>query len=952
MDGQRKALIVANDAYTHEGLRRLRSPAADAEALGRVLNDPQIGGFAVRVLRNELDHVIEQRIDELLDDADPEDLLLVHFSCHGLKDESGRLFFAARNTLPNRLNSTAVSAEFVQGCMRRSRSRSIVLLLDCCYGGAIARGVSVRAAGDVNVLESFPQERLGGGRGRAVITASSAMEYAFEGERLADDHTERPSIFTAALVQGLESGDADRDEDGWVSLDELYEYVFDRVQADSPHQTPSRVFEMQGALYVARSRQRRVRASPIPAYLQDALTDSEKLPRLGAVDDLQALLLGEDVSAAAGAYDALMEIVHSDVRDVAKKAEGVLESAIVRPEIDELRLGQVLRGSAPPLHLVRLLGPSLARACAAEPSDPRIQVRETGAGFEISIDTSQPGPLQASVTFKGYTGEAAVTVDADVLPELQTSPVGGDVSAREEGEPAPAQALPPEVEVPVPPPPTEPTAPAEPADHSRTPMAALLLWWTVLGMLAIVAGATFVLWLDDPWYHAHLLGVSEVSTLLLVVGLLAYRSCRRRAGGPPRERPHRRSAPTPRKTRRVATAGRTGEAAVPVFRVIALGVAGSGKTVFLASMFHALHVPAVGRCHYLETDVSTRIRLGRIFDEMSAADRPWPPGTRKGETREFVFDCIWSMKGERRHLFNVSYLDFAGELLEVEQEAGSTALRELEERIPGANVLFGMLDGRRVAQYLRDEPAGRRYFQSTIQPMIGLLGGSPCPIHFVLTKWDLVQDFGEPIDADSAARLRIVRDTLLSNDQFRGLVDTHSWGSRVVHMLPVSAVGPDFARIDASGRIVKRRDGEVHPVNVEAPLTVAIPDLFAQTALRIEPSVRRTMRADLQERDRLVSAATTSIRSGLQRRSIDNDLREMLQGFAGRSSSDKDLGLLLSWMGRPADTDGQVGVTVGDAGSQQALILGPEHLQALTELRTALESLTQSLPASVLTDRR
>jgi hypothetical protein len=83
-------------------------------------------------------------------------------------------------------------------------------------------GVRVRAAGDVNVLDSFPQGRSGG-RGRAVITASNAIEYAFEGDQLADDQRRRPSVFTGALVEGLATGDADRDEDGLVSLSELYD---------------------------------------------------------------------------------------------------------------------------------------------------------------------------------------------------------------------------------------------------------------------------------------------------------------------------------------------------------------------------------------------------------------------------------------------------------------------------------------------------------------------------------------------------------------------------------------------------------------------------------------------------------------------------------------------------------------------------------------------------------
>ena len=176
--------------------------------------------------------------------------------------------------------------------MRDSRARSVVLLLDCCYGGAFAQGVKVRASGDVNMLDSFPQERSGRGRGRAVITASSAMEYAFEGDQLADDRHRRPSVFTAALVEGLATGEADRDEDGWVSLDELYDYVFDKVREQNPHQTPGRQVELEGELYLARSRRRRIciPAAPIPADLQAAMTDPNLYARLGAVSELRSRL--------------------------------------------------------------------------------------------------------------------------------------------------------------------------------------------------------------------------------------------------------------------------------------------------------------------------------------------------------------------------------------------------------------------------------------------------------------------------------------------------------------------------------------------------------------------------------------------------------------------------------------------------------------------------------------
>ncbi len=80
------------------------------------------------------------------------------------------------------------------------------------------------------------------------------MEYAFEGTALASASQSRPSLFTSAVVRGLETGEADRDADGWVSLDELYDYVYDAVRAENPHQTPSRDVEMHGDVYLARSR--------------------------------------------------------------------------------------------------------------------------------------------------------------------------------------------------------------------------------------------------------------------------------------------------------------------------------------------------------------------------------------------------------------------------------------------------------------------------------------------------------------------------------------------------------------------------------------------------------------------------------------------------------------------------------------------------------------------------
>lgn len=244
-------MIIAGHEYESTDLDRLRAPLDDAAALNEVFGDPDIGGFDVTSLINESSTVVASAMEDFFADRSADDLLLLHFSGHGVKDVTGDLYFAAANTRMDRLETTAVSADFVHRLMNRSRSRRIVLLLDCCYSGAFERGMGTRADASVEVASQL------GGKGRAVITASTALEYAFEAHDLTDLAPQQPSVFTGAVVDGLRTGEADLDGDGLVSLDELYDFVFDRVRERTSSQTPSKwTFGIQGDLHIARSAHR------------------------------------------------------------------------------------------------------------------------------------------------------------------------------------------------------------------------------------------------------------------------------------------------------------------------------------------------------------------------------------------------------------------------------------------------------------------------------------------------------------------------------------------------------------------------------------------------------------------------------------------------------------------------------------------------------------------------
>jgi Caspase domain len=317
--GSRSALIVASDEYQDPGFGELRAPAADADALAAVLSDPEIGGFEVRTLLNEPAHVVNEAVEEFLTDRSPDDLLLLHFSCHGIKDQEGELYFAMANTRLRVLGATAVAADFVNRRMTQSRSRRIVLFLDCCYAGAFDRGMRARATKVMDLQERF------GGRGRAVITASGAVEYAFEGGELTESGDPAPSVFTTAMVRGLTTGEADRDQDGYVDLDELYDYVYDAVRKVTPHQTPGKwTFGVQGDLVIARRNTPVTVAAALPPELQHSIDSPLAGVRAGAVDELARLMSGRHQGLALAARQALEALADDDSRTVVAAATNVL----------------------------------------------------------------------------------------------------------------------------------------------------------------------------------------------------------------------------------------------------------------------------------------------------------------------------------------------------------------------------------------------------------------------------------------------------------------------------------------------------------------------------------------------------------------------------------------------------------------------------------------------------
>ncbi|HEY9618944.1 MAG TPA: caspase family protein [Crinalium sp.] len=224
------ALLIGVGDYDG-GLPSLPGTQADLQTMQRVLQKPDVGGFdVVDLLPNPDLPTMQLAIEKLFsENRSKDDLILLYFSGHGVRDDNGALYFATRATKKNQqgriFTSTAVPAAFIQTCMSQSRSKRQVLILDCCFSGAFANDMTAKQAdAAVDVKTQL------GGEGRAVLTSSIATQLSYE-ERGA-------SIYTRYLVQGLETGAADRDSNGQITIDELHEYARDKVQEAAPTMQP------------------------------------------------------------------------------------------------------------------------------------------------------------------------------------------------------------------------------------------------------------------------------------------------------------------------------------------------------------------------------------------------------------------------------------------------------------------------------------------------------------------------------------------------------------------------------------------------------------------------------------------------------------------------------------------------------------------------------------------
>jgi hypothetical protein len=184
----------------------------DLEALGGVLGDSECAGFEVRPLLEPTMIDLRREIARVAGDAGPDDTLVIYYSGTSTLGADRSLYLPSIDSDVQFLEATCLESDYVLSCLRRSRCRRQLVIMDGCYSGA------------------FFTHNRGIPDGFCAIMGCGPDEICY-----CDSNG---GFFTRLLVEGLRGGAADLDGDGIVTADELFRYVLPRAKALPDPTTP------------------------------------------------------------------------------------------------------------------------------------------------------------------------------------------------------------------------------------------------------------------------------------------------------------------------------------------------------------------------------------------------------------------------------------------------------------------------------------------------------------------------------------------------------------------------------------------------------------------------------------------------------------------------------------------------------------------------------------------
>jgi hypothetical protein len=235
MTGRRIGIVIGNN-YPNSN-KELKFAVADAIKMKEILENKEICGFdEVIDLQDGTSKDASIVIEKILRKMN-NDIVFIYYSGHGKKDFEGNLCLLFNDTEEDTLLTSSLTFDFISKCMRYPSRKSVIIVLDCCYSGV----AGIRDS-EGDVMEAL-KKHTGSGITILTSTGSTGSPTAREDEKLGH------GIFTHYLIEGLEKGYADQNGDGYISIDELYEYVYKKTKENCT-QVPKREGRIEGTFLI------------------------------------------------------------------------------------------------------------------------------------------------------------------------------------------------------------------------------------------------------------------------------------------------------------------------------------------------------------------------------------------------------------------------------------------------------------------------------------------------------------------------------------------------------------------------------------------------------------------------------------------------------------------------------------------------------------------------------
>ena len=252
------------------------------------------------------------------------------------------------------------------------------------------------------------------------------------------------------------------------------------------------------------------------------------------------------------------------------------------------------------------------------------------------------------------------------------------------------------------------------------------------------------------------------------------------------------------------------------YKIVTLSASGSGKSVFLASMFRKLLIQSDINFFLNIKDVTIQKRLNKIFEVISFTAN-WPTGTHNNCLKYWNFFCC--LQNKYKNIYRAcefSFLDYsASQLSDIDDELDI----DFYENIDQSDAFICVLDGMQILNLMENNGSEDknllRFLNVDLTVMLQVMQRLNNPTYILISKWDIL---------DGKFSLNIIRDHLLKvSPEFRFFVKSRLRTKTPIWLIPVSSVGKGFAEPRPDGSMAKV--GSIpKPFQVEVPIVCFLSD--------------------------------------------------------------------------------------------------------------------------------